>query len=87
MSQLALKTRLLHVVAIAVLSTARSIALADDTPPPANPPPGGRHNNPAWAACKKQADEQKLQSGDARHEFMKNCPMSATSSGTTPTAK
>jgi hypothetical protein len=84
MTQLALKTVLLRAVAIAALSmTAGSLALGDDTPPPANPP-GGRHNNPAWAACKKQADDQKLQPGDARHEFMKNCMKSAKGSGSTP---
>ena len=57
-------------------------ALADDTPPPANSTPGndgpsGRHHNPAWQACKKQADDQKLEPGDARKEFMKNCMDSA----------
>jgi hypothetical protein len=86
MFQPTLKTVLVHAVAIAALSTAAgSMALADDTPPPANPPAGARHNDPAWAACKKQADDQKLQPGDARHEFMKNCMKSAKSSGTTPT--
>jgi hypothetical protein len=88
MSQPTLKTLLLHAVAIAALSAAvGSMALADDTPPPANPGAGARHNDPSWAACKKQADDQKLQPGDARHEFMKNCVKSAKSSGTTPTAK
>jgi psiF repeat-containing protein len=85
MSQLALKTVFIRAVAIASLSIAAgSMALGDDTPAPANPAPGGRHNNPAWAACKKQADDQKLQPGDARHEFMKTCMKSAKSSGTTP---
>jgi hypothetical protein len=85
MSQLALKSVFIHAVAIASLSVAAgSMALGDDTPPPANPAPGGRHNNPAWAACKKQADDQKLGPGDARHEFMKTCMKSAKSSGTTP---
>jgi psiF repeat len=85
MSQLASRTAFLRAVAIAALSmTAGSMALGDDTPPPANPAPGGRHNNPAWAACKKQADDQKLQPGDARHEFMKNCMKSAKGSGTAP---
>jgi psiF repeat len=83
MSQRALRTVFLRTVAIAALSMAAgSMALADDTPPPANPARGGRHDNPAWAACKKQADDQKLQPGDARHEFMKNCLKSAKSSGT-----
>ena len=85
MSQFALKAVLLRAVAIAALSmTAGSMALGDDTPPPANPAPGGRHNNPAWAGCKKQADDQKLQPGDARREFMKNCMKSAKGAGTTP---
>jgi len=62
-----------------------SIASADDTPPP-SPPPGapgtegpGRHHDhdPAWEACKKQADDQKLERGDARRDFMKNCVKSA----------
>jgi hypothetical protein len=64
-----------------------NIAAADD-PPPANsaPPPtdspNGRHHNPAWAACKKQADDQKIEPGDARKEFMKNCMNSAKSAAT-----
>jgi len=82
MSQ-ATKTVFLRAVAIAALTLAAgSIALGDDPPPPANPAPGGRHNNPAWAACKKQADDQKLERGDARREFMKTCI--AKSSGTSP---
>jgi hypothetical protein len=85
MSQLATKAVFLRAVAIAALTMAAgSIALGDDTPPPANPAPGGRHNNPAWAACKKQADDQKMEPGDARHQFMKNCMKSAKSSGSAP---
>jgi hypothetical protein len=56
------------------------IAAADDTPPPAAAPGNdgqGRHHDPAWAACKKQADDQKLQPGDARRDFMKTCVKSA----------
>jgi len=55
-------------------------ATTDDTPPPATAPgndASGRHHNPAWAACKKQADDQKLQPGDARRDFIKNCVKSA----------
>jgi hypothetical protein len=75
----------LRTVALTALTIgAAGTVLGDDTPPPANPAQGGRHNNPAWAACKKQADDQKLQAGDARHEFMKTCLKSAKSSGTTP---
>jgi hypothetical protein len=85
MSQIARKTVFLRAVALAALTIgAGSIALGDDNPPPANPAPGGRHDNPAWAACKKQAEDQKLQPGDARREFMKNCLKSAKSSGTAP---
>jgi hypothetical protein len=85
MSQLATKTVLLRAVAIAALTIAAgSVALGDDNPPPANPAPGGRHNNPAWAACKKQADDQKLQPGDARKDFMRNCLKSAKDSGAEP---
>ena len=59
--------------------TVSAAAAADDTPPPAAPGnnAGGRHHDPAWAACKKQADDQKLQPGDARRDFMKNCVKSA----------
>jgi psiF repeat len=56
------------------------IAAADEAPPQAAAPgndASGRHHDPAWAACKKQADDQKLQPGDARHDFMKNCLKSA----------
>lgn len=74
-----------HAVALA-LSVGGAVgwsgaASADDTPPP--PPPGadapGHHHDhdPAWAACKKQADDQKLERGDARRDFMKNCLKSA----------
>jgi len=78
MAQRVIKTVFLRAVALAALTIAAgSTALGDDNPPPANPAPGGRHNNPAWAACKKQADDQKLQPGDARREFMKTCLKSA----------
>jgi hypothetical protein len=54
------------------------ISVADDTPPPSQnpdtPPSQGRHhNNPAWAYCKAQADDKKLERGEARREFMKQC--------------
>jgi hypothetical protein len=56
-------------------------ALADEPPPPATAPSpedgAGRRHNPAFAACKKQADDQKLAAGDARRDFMKNCMKSA----------
>jgi hypothetical protein len=70
-------------VAALIIGTA-DVVLGDDTPATANPAPGGRHNNPAWAACKKQADDQKLQPGDARREFMKTCLKSAKKSETAP---
>jgi psiF repeat len=85
MSQFARKPTYLRAVALAALMTGISgIAFGDDTPPPENPGQGGRHNNPAWAACKKQADDQKLQPGDARRDFMKTCLKSAKNSGTAP---
>ncbi len=60
-----------------------SVAAADD-PPPASTAPGneagGRHHNPAFAACKKQADDQKLEPGDARRDFIKGCIKSAKGS-------
>jgi hypothetical protein len=60
-------------------------AMADDPPPPATAPvadpsdgPRGRHHDdPAWQACKKQADDQKLARGDARRDFIKNCVKAA----------
>lgn len=74
-------------LALALLSGTVAVgsaaAAADDTPPPATAPGSdgsGRHHNPAWAACKKQADDQKLQPGDARRDFMKNCMKSAHAS-------
>jgi hypothetical protein len=80
-------TAMIPALAIASLTLATlglNIAAADDAPPPANsaPPadgPNGRHHNPAWAACRKQADDQKMAPGDARREFMKNCINSAKS--------
>jgi hypothetical protein len=64
------------------------IAAADDTPPSSTAPgndAGGRHHNPAWAACKKQADDQKLEPGDARRDFMKNCMKTARASAPSAT--
>jgi hypothetical protein len=55
-------------------------AAADEPPSPSTPAPGngsGRHHNPAFAACKKQADDQKLAAGDARRDFIKSCMKSA----------
>ena len=62
-----------------------SIAAADD--PPATQPgneASGRHHDPAWAGCKKQADDKKLEPGDARKEFMRSCVKAAH--GSTPAA-
>jgi hypothetical protein len=74
------RSALLPALALTALAS-YSVALADDAPPasaaPGDQSPGGRHHNPAWAACKKQADDQKLEPGDARREFMKNCMKSA----------
>lgn len=86
MSQPTTTSMLTRAVAIATLAIATAgIALGDDNPP-ANPAPGGRHNNPAWAACKKQADDQKLDPGDARRQFMKTCLKSAKDSAPAPSA-
>jgi Spy/CpxP family protein refolding chaperone len=75
------------VVALTLMSGTAALssafAAADDAPPPATAPGNegaGRHHDPAWAACKKQADDQKLQPGDARRDFMKNCIKSAHAS-------
>jgi hypothetical protein len=61
-----------------------NIAAADDAPPANSTPPAdapnGRHHNPAWAACKQQADDQKIAPGDAHKEFMKKCIGSARNS-------
>jgi hypothetical protein len=56
-----------------------AVAFADEPPPPATTPTPetGRHHNPAFATCKKQADDQKLAAGAARRDFMKNCMKSA----------
>lgn len=81
---------LLRAIALAALTIGSlgvaGVAFGDDTPPSTTDPTshGGRHNDPAWAACKKQADDQKLQPGEARHEFMKTCMKSAKSSATPP---
>jgi hypothetical protein len=79
------RNTLLGTVAFAAFAIgAIGIAAADDPSPTANPPPAGRHHNPAWAACKQQADEQKIAAGDARRDFMKNCMKSAERAGTPP---
>jgi hypothetical protein len=80
---------LAQIVLVAALAagsfSARAGAIADDTPPPASAPSPdnapdagkGRHHNPAWAACKKQADDQNLAPGDARRDFIRSCLKSA----------
>jgi hypothetical protein len=53
-----------------------SVSLADDPPSTQQPPPegGGRHrNDPAWQACRKQADDKGMERGDVRRQFMKDC--------------
>ncbi len=82
MSTVLNKGVLLSAMVFAALSLGSAgVAFADDAPPSDNPPPGGRHHHdPAWAACKKQADDQKLEPGDARRDFMKTCMKSAKSS-------
>jgi hypothetical protein len=58
-----------------------AVAAADEPPPPPTTPSpdngAGRRHNPAFAACKKQADDQKLAAGEARRNFVKNCMKSA----------
>lgn len=67
-------------VGLSSIGTA-SVAFGDDAAPPANASQHhGHDNDPAWAACKTQADTQKLAPGDARHEFMKTCMKSAKNS-------
>jgi hypothetical protein len=65
-----------------------AVAAADEPPPPATTPSpengAGRRNNPAFAACKKQADDQKLAAGDARRDFVKNCMKSARAAPPSP---
>lgn len=85
MNRFAHKGVLQRAIALAVLTVGSvgvaGIAFGDDTPPADNPAPHGDHrHDPAWAACKKQADDQKLAPGDARHEFMKTCLKSAKAS-------
>ena len=63
------------------------IAAADDNPPPATQPgneASGRHHDPAWAGCRKQVDDKKIEPGEARKEFMRNCIKAAH--GSTPAA-
>jgi hypothetical protein len=40
-----------------------------------------RANNPQWQACKKQADDKKLQRGPERKAFMQDCLKAAQGSG------
>jgi hypothetical protein len=48
-----------------------TVAIADEPTPP--PPGADARHNPVFAACKKQADDQKLARGDARRAFMRKC--------------
>jgi hypothetical protein len=38
---------------------------------------GHQHNNAQWQACHQQADEKKLERGEARKSFMQNCMKAA----------
>ena len=50
----------------------------------ASPGAGGGHKNPAWQACKKQADDQQLAKGSTeRRNFMQKCIKSIASPGDT----
>ncbi len=64
-----------------------AVTYGDDAPGASRPGEGPRHRNPAWAACKKQADDQKLEHGDARRDFMKGCLKSGKSAAQAPTAQ
>ena len=63
-------------------------AAAEEPPPPATTPSpengAGRRHNPAFAACKQQADDQKIAAGDARRDFVKNCMKSARAAPPSP---
>jgi hypothetical protein len=69
----------LSLVLFTGMTSVSAVALSDEpSPPPTTPSPEtGRHHNPALAACKKQADDQKLPAGSARRDFVKNCMKSA----------
>jgi Spy/CpxP family protein refolding chaperone len=86
-STASLQALVLSTLALASSLAVSAAAIADDAPPPASAPgpdspdsPKGRHHGPAWQACKKQADDQKLAPGDARRDFMKSCIKSAKDS-------
>jgi hypothetical protein len=57
----------------AAMSATAALAFAQ-TPDNAG---GGRHrhqrNSQQWQACKQQADDKKLDRGDARKSFMRDC--------------
>jgi hypothetical protein len=42
-------------------------------------------NREQWAACRKQADDQKLARGEARRNFMRNCMKNAQQPEPSPT--
>jgi hypothetical protein len=63
-----------------------AVTYGDDAPPAGAPDGDARHHNPAWAGCKKQADDQKLAPGEARHEFMRNCMKAAKAAAPPPSS-
>jgi hypothetical protein len=70
----------LPIIAFSAMLNFSAAAIADEPPPPATSPApgnGARHHHPAFAACKRQADDQKIAPGDARREFMKSCMKAA----------
>jgi hypothetical protein len=74
-------TKILPALSLFICGTAMSIstaAYADDPTPAPAPAQGRHHRNPAFAACKKQADDQKLERGDTRREFIRSCIKSTT---------
>jgi hypothetical protein len=82
MSRAKKPTAILTTVSISALTLVAfgaNAVFAGDTPPANSAATDGRHHDPAWGACKKQADDRKLEPGDARKEFMKSCMQSAKS--------
>lgn len=56
-----------------VLGTVAPLVLAQMTPPGAVGTSARGHDNPAWQDCRKRADAQKVATGDARQQFMRQC--------------
>jgi len=75
--------------AFAAVSLGAAAALADDASPPSSAPGAeapNPHSNPAWQACKRQADDAKIPAGDPRRQFMKSCLQSAKDAAPPPSS-